>query len=96
MSIKIHRIPQSLLDDVAQVSIHYQRIREFKRKDDETKNIMELSKMLAIQEGYRLLKNYNYMKDTEAINQYAIMENNCEMGLLKRASYAGLIIDRYI
>jgi hypothetical protein len=36
------------------------------------------------------------MKDTEAINQYAIMENNCEMGLLKRASYAGLIIDRYI
>ena len=96
MPIKIHRIPQSLLDDVAQVSIHYQRIREFKRKDDETKNIMELSKMLAIQEGYRLLKNYNYMKDTEAINQYSIMENNCEMGLLKRASYAGLIIDRYI
>jgi hypothetical protein len=96
MSIKIHRIPQSLLDDVAQVSIHYQRIREFKRKDDETKNIMELSKMLAIQEGYRLLKNYNYMKDTEAINQYCIMENNYETGLLKRASYAGLIIDRYI
>lgn len=96
MPIKIHRIPQSLLDDVAQVSLHYQRIREFKHKDDLDKSAMELSKLLAVQEGYRILKNYNYMKDTEAINQYVIMENGYENSLLKRASYAGLIIDRYI
>lgn len=92
----IHRVPSSLLTDYAQVSQHLQVLAKYKRQDAEVQNYNELVKLITIQEGHRLLRNYNYMKDTEFLNQYAYAESIKEQRLVQRAGTAGLYIDRYI
>ena len=82
--------------DYAQVGQHQQVLAKYKRQDAELEKHNELVKLLTIQEGYRLLKNYNYIKDTEFLTQYAYAESIKEQRLIKRASSVGLYIDRYI
>jgi hypothetical protein len=67
-----------------------------KRKDIDQQEQLEISKLLAVQESYRLLRNYNYDKDTEWLRQYAFAESIREQRLIQRASSVGLYIDRYI
>jgi hypothetical protein len=67
-----------------------------KRKDIDHQEQLELAKLMAIQESHRLLRNYNYDKDTEFLRQYAFAESIKEQRLIKRASAVGMNIDRYI
>jgi len=92
----VHRIPNALLNDVAMISHHYQSIREHKHKDDMEKFGEETKWLLAVQEQQRILRNYNYRKDTEAINLYCALESEHENSLYRSAQYTGLHVDRYI
>ena len=92
----IYRVPSSYLVDYAQVGQHFQMLAKYKRVDAEQQQYMEYTKLLSIQEGYRLLRNYNYMKETEFLNQYAFAESIKEQRLIQRASSVGMYIDRYI
>jgi hypothetical protein len=92
----VHRVPNALLYDVARVGEHAHTLREFKRKDDEAKNSVDRDRLAKLQEEHRLLRNYNYKKDTEEINRYCHLETQRENALIKSAGYAGLNIDRYI
>lgn len=92
----VYRVPSAYLTDYAQVGQHQQVLANYKRQDAEIQNYNELVKLLTIQEGYRLLRNYNYIKDTEFLNQYAFAESIKEQRLVQRASAVGLYIDRYI
>jgi len=73
-----------------------QVLMDMKRKDIDYHEQLELAKLLAIQEAHRLLRNYNYDKDTEFLRQYAYGESIREQRLVQRASAIGLHIDRYI
>jgi hypothetical protein len=73
-----------------------QVLMDTKRKDIDQQEQLELAKLLAVQESYRLLRNYNYDKDTEWLRQYAFAESIREQRLIQRASSVGLYIDRYI
>ncbi len=92
----IHRVPHAYLVDYAQVSQRQQWIMEMKRRDIDYQEQLEMTKLLAIQEGHRLLRNFNYVKDTEWLNQYAFAESIREQRLIQRASAVGMNIDRYI
>jgi hypothetical protein len=73
-----------------------QVLMDTKRKDIDQQEQQEIAKLLAIQESHRLLRNYNYDKDTEWLRQYAFAESIREQRLVQRASSVGLYIDRYI
>jgi len=73
-----------------------QVLMDTKRKDIDQQEQQEIAKLLAIQESHRLLRNYNYNKDTEWLRQYAFAESIREQRLVQRASSVGLYIDRYI
>ena len=92
----IHRVPSALLTDYTHVSQHLQMLAKYKHEDFDHQHQLDAAKLLSIQEGHRLLKNYNYMKDTEFLNQYAYNESVKEQNLIQRASSVGLYIDRYI
>jgi hypothetical protein len=92
----VYRVPHAYLTDYAMVGQRQQVLSELKRKDIDFQEALEMAKLLAIQEGHRLLKNYNYAKDTEFLNQYAFAESIKEQRLIKRASSVALHIDRYI
>jgi hypothetical protein len=92
----VYRVPSSLLTDYAQVGQHQQVLAKYKRQDAELQNYNELVKLISMQEGLRLLRNYNYMKDTEFLTQYAYAESIKEQRLVQRAASVGLYIDRYI
>ena len=92
----IHRVPTALLTDYTHVSQHLQMLAKYKQQDFDHQKQIEAAKLVAIQEAHRLLKNYNYMKDTEFLNQYAFAESIKEQRLIQRASSVGLYIDRYI
>lgn len=92
----IHKIPMSLLNNVAQTGEQTSRINSHKREDDLVKYSNEAYNLKALQESHRLLRNHTYMKDTELINLYWHTSNQYENSLLKYAAYSGLHIDRYI
>lgn len=92
----IPRIPSTLLHEVSQVSQRYAEMQKFHAERDREQNWEELSKLLALQESNRLLRNYNYMKDTEEIRQYVIGEGIREQRLLNSYTVRGIFIDRYV
>jgi hypothetical protein len=73
-----------------------QVLMDMKRKDTDEQEKRDLANLLAIQEAHRLLRNYNYNKDTEFLRQYVFGESIREQRLVQRASAVGLNIDRYI
>jgi hypothetical protein len=92
----IYRVPHAYLTDYAMVGQRQQVLNEHKRKDIDYQEQIELAKLMAIQEGHRLLRSYNYAKDTEFLNQYAFAESLKEQRLIRRAGAAAFYIDRYI
>jgi hypothetical protein len=92
----IYRVPHAYLNDYQMIGQRLQVLMDMKRKDIDVQEQLEMVKLLAIQEGHRLLRNYNYLKDTEFLNQYAFAESIKEQRMVQRASAVGLNIDRYI
>lgn len=92
----IPRIPSTLLHEVSQVSQRYAEIQRYHAQQDREQNWEEQSRILALQEANRLLRNYNYMKDTEEIRQYVIGESIKEQRLLNSYTVRGIFIDRYV
>jgi hypothetical protein len=92
----IHRVSNAALTDHAQVGYHLLTLAKYKRVDFEYQLQLEAEKLSAMQESRRLLRNYNYMKDTEFLTQYAFSESIKEQRLLRRADSLGLYIDQYI
>ena len=92
----IHRIPSSELFTATQLSQRFTALREYKHKNDLDDLYQERAKLLAAQEAQRLLRNYNYMKDTEEINAFIFSEGIKELRLLKAATVSGIFIDRYV
>ena len=92
----IHRVPASLLTDYAQIGQHLQLLAKYKLQNFDHQRQIDAAKLMSIQEAHRLLKNHNYMKETEFLNQFAFAESIKEQRLIQRASSVGLYIDRYI
>ena len=92
----IPRIPSTLLHEVSQVSQRYAEVQRYHAQRDREQNWEEQSRILALQEANRLLRNYNYMKDTEEIRQYVIGESIREQRLLNSYTVRGIFIDRYV
>jgi hypothetical protein len=92
----IYRVPHEYLNGYQLNDQRYQILMDTKRKDIDHQEQLELSKLLVLQEAHRLLRNYNYDKDTEFLKQYAFAESIREQRLVLRASAVGLYIDRYI
>lgn len=92
----IYRVPHAYLNDYQMVGQRLQVLMDMKRKDIDEHEKRELAHLIAIQEATRLLRNYNYDKDTEFLRQYAFAESIREQRLVQRASAVGLNIDRYI
>ena len=92
----IPRISSTLLHEVSQVSQRYAEIQRYHAERDRKQNWEELSKLLALQESHRLLRNYNYAKDTEELRQYVIGESIREQRLLNSYTVRGIFIDRYV
>jgi hypothetical protein len=92
----VYRVPHAYLNDYQMIGQRLQVLMDMKRKDIDYYEQLELSKLLAVQEAHRLLRNYNYDKDTEFLRQYAYGESIREQRLVQRASAIGMNIDRYI
>ena len=92
----IYRVPHAYLDDYAMIGQRVQVLMDMKRRDIEEQKIREMANLMAMQEAIRLLRNYNYSKDTEFLRQYAFGESIREQRKIQRASAVGLHIDRYI
>jgi hypothetical protein len=92
----IYRVPHAYLNDYQMIGQRLQVLMDMKRRDIDYQEQIELSKLMAIQEAHRLLRNYNYDKDTEFLRQYAYGESIREQRLVQRASAIGMNIDRYI
>lgn len=92
----IPRIPSTLLHEVTQVSQRYAEVQRHCAEQDREQNWEEQSKLLALQEANRLLRNYNYAKDTEELRQYVIGESIKEQRLLNSYTVRGIFIDRYV
>lgn len=94
--MNVYRIPSTLLNEVSQESQRYAEVQKYHSERNREQNWEELSKLLAIQESARLLRNYNYAKDTEQIRQYVFTENLKEQRLLNSYKVTGIFIDRYV
>lgn len=92
----IPRVSSTLLYEVSQVSQRMveinKSIAERNREIDEN----EQAKLVSIQEANRLIRNYNYMKDTEFLRNYEFYESIKEQRVLARATVRGIFVDRYI
>lgn len=94
--MNVYRIPSTLLNEVSQESQRYAEVQKYHSERNREQNWEELSKLLAVQESARLLRNYNYAKDTEQIRQYVFTENLKEQRLLNSYKVTGIFIDRYV
>lgn len=92
----IPRIPSTLLHEVSQVSQRYAEVQRYHAEKNREQNWEEQSRILALQEANRLLRNYNYMKDTEEIRQYVLSEGIKEQRLLNSYRVRGIFTDRYV
>lgn len=92
----IHRISSALLHEVSQVSQRYAEVQRYHAERNREQNWEEQSKLLALQESRRLLKNYNYAKDTEELRQYVLSEGVREQRLLNSYKVQGIFTDRYV
>ena len=92
----IPRISNTLLQEVTDVTYRLQAINAYKHKNDLDELHQEKVRLLSVQEAHRLLKNYNYMKDTEELRQYVFWESIKEQRLLRRSTVTGIFVDRYV
>lgn len=92
----IPRISSALLHEVSQVSQRYAEVQRYHAERNREQNWEEQSKLLALQESRRLLKNYNYAKDTEELRQYVLSEGVREQRLLNSYKVQGIFTDRYV
>ena len=92
----IPRISNTLLQEVTDITYRLQAINAYKHKNDLDELHQEKIRLLAVQEAHRLLKNYNYMKDTEELRQYVFWESIKEQRLLTQNTVTGIFVDRYV
>ena len=92
----IPRVTNALLQEVGQWSLRAQNMSKSIAEHNAETNYEEQSKLLAIQEATRLLRNYNYQKDTEFIRNYEFYESIKEQRLLARHTVKGVFLDRYV
>jgi ribosomal protein S21 len=92
----IPRVSATLLYEVSQTSQRAVEINKSLAEQHRRENYEEQSKLLAIQEATRLLRNYNYQKDTEFLRNYEFYESIKEQRLLARNTVRGIFVDRYI
>jgi len=92
----IPRISSTLLNEVSQWSIRNDQVQRWHAEKNREVNWEELSKLLTLQEYHRLLRNYNYQKDTEFIRNYEFYESIKEQRLLARSTVRGIFTDRYV
>jgi hypothetical protein len=92
----IPRVSATLLYEVSQTSQRAVEINKSLAEQHRQENYEEQSKLLAIQEATRLLRNYNYQKDTEFLRNYEFYESIKEQRLLARNTVRGIFVDRYI
>ena len=72
----IPRIPSTLLHEVSQVSQRYAEVQRYHAERNREQNWEELSKLLALQEANRLLRNYNLKRKTIDILIYNRKHSN--------------------
>lgn len=94
--MRIYKIPSSLLHEVSQISQRRAEVQKYYAEQNRQENDEEQSKLLATQESTRLLRNYNYAKDTEELRQYVVGENLKEQRLLNSYRVTGIFIDRFV
>lgn len=92
----IPKVSTTLLREVSQETYRLQAMNLYEHKNDTDEFYQEKAKLLALQEAQRLLRNYNYMKDTVELNQYVFWESIKEQKLVQRNTVRGIFIDRYI
>lgn len=92
----IPRVSSTLLHEVSQWSIRNEQVQHWHAEKNREVNYEEQSKLLALQEAHRLLRNYNYAKDTEFIRNYEFYEGIKEQRLLARSTVRGIFTDRYV
>ena len=92
----IYRITNALLNEVSQWSQRHQYINDSIREKNNELNYQDQTKLLALQEASRLLRNYNYQKDTEELRAYEFGESIKEQRLLNRSTVKGVFVDKYI
>ncbi len=92
----IPRVSSALLHEVSQWSIRNDQVQKWQAEKNREVNYEEQSKLLALQEANRLLRNYNYQKDTEWIKNYEFYETVKEQRLLAQSTVRGIFVDRYV
>ncbi|CAB4133576.1 hypothetical protein UFOVP257_298 [uncultured Caudovirales phage] len=92
----IPKISHVLLKELSQYTYRAQAINAYKHKNDLDEQYKEKNRLLELQEFHRVIKNYNYMKDTEELRQYAFGESIKEQRLVQRSAVRGIFVDRYI
>jgi len=92
----IPRVSSTLLHEVSQFSQRLTEVSKYMAEKNRETNYQEQSKLLALQESHRLLRNYNYQKDTELLRSYEFYESIKEQRLLAKSTVRGIFVDRYI
>ncbi len=92
----IPKVSSALLHEVSQWSIRNDQVQRWHAERNRDENWEEQSKLLALQESHRVLRNYNYQKDTEWLRNYEFYESIKEQRILARSTVRGIFIDRYI
>jgi hypothetical protein len=92
----IPKVSSALLHELSQWSIRNDQMQRYHAEKNRDENWEEQSKLLALQESHRVLRNYNYQKDTEWIRNYVFYESIKEQRILARSTVRGIFIDRYI
>jgi hypothetical protein len=92
----IPRVNSTLLHEVSQFSQRLTEVSKYMAEKNRETNYQEQSKLLALQESHRLLRNYNYQKDTELLRSYEFYESIKEQRLLAKSTVRGIFVDRYI
>jgi hypothetical protein len=92
----IPKVSSALLHEVSQWSIRNDQVQRWHAEKNREVNWEEQSKLLALQESHRLLRNYNYEKDTEWIRNYVFYESIKEQRILAKSTVRGIFIDRYV
>lgn len=92
----IARITNTLLQEVGQWSLREQAVNKSIADHNRNTNYQEQERLHALQEAHRLMRNYNYQKDTEWIKNYEFYESIKEQRLLSMHTVRGIFIDRYV
>jgi len=92
----IPRISSTLLREVSLDTLRSYWVKNTIDEDNREKLVEEQLKLLGNQEAIRIMRNYNYQKDTEELRQYVYHESVKELKLLARSTVRGIFIDRYV